>query len=90
MVLAVQDASINVKRTARDMADAPLLSDGGQVGALMRDRDWSNTALGAPETWPQSLRSVVGLMLTSRFPMFVAWGDDLVFLYNDSYVDILG
>ena len=40
--------------------------------------------------WPQSLRTVVGLLLQSRFPMFVAWGPELGFLYNDAYADILG
>src|SRR4029079_9281248 len=56
----------------------------------MRAHDWSASPLGAPETWPQSLRSVVGLLLQSRFPMFVAWGKDLGFVYNDSYAEILG
>ena len=60
------------------------------MGALMRAHDWSTSPLGAPETWPQSLRSVVGLMLTSKFPMFVAWGPELGFLYNDPYAEILG
>jgi PAS domain-containing protein len=60
------------------------------MGALMRTHDWSDSPLGAPNTWPQSLRSVVGLLLQSRFPMFVAWGPDLGFLYNDSYAEILG
>jgi PAS domain S-box-containing protein len=56
----------------------------------MRAHDWSRSPLGAPETWPPSLRTVVGLLLQSQFPMFVAWGDALGFLYNDSYVPILG
>ena len=56
----------------------------------MRKHDWSNSPLGHPETWPQSLRSVVGLLLNSKFPMFVAWGEQLGFLYNDSYAEILG
>jgi PAS domain S-box-containing protein len=60
------------------------------MGALMRAHDWSTSPLGAPETWPQSLRSVVGLVLNSKFPMFVAWGPELGFLYNDPYVEILG
>lgn len=68
----------------------PSLTDGGEVGALMRMRDWAGSSLGAPDTWPQSLSSVVGLMLNSKFPMFVAWGNDFTFLYNDSYADILG
>ena len=67
-----------------------FLSGGGQMGALMRAHDWSSSPLGAPATWPQSLRSVVGLLLGSKFPMFVAWGRDLGFLYNDAYAEILG
>jgi PAS domain-containing protein len=71
-------------------AGAGFLVDGGTMGALMRGHDWSTSPLGAPETWPQSLRSVVGLLLTSKFPMFVAWGPELGFLYNDPYAEILG
>ena len=56
----------------------------------MRRLDWSDSPLGSPATWPQSLRSVVGLLLQSQFPMFVAWGPELGFLYNDSYAEILG
>jgi len=67
-----------------------FLAGGGDVGALMRQHDWSRSPLGHPDTWPQSLRSVVGLLLESRFPMFVAWGQELGFLYNDSYAEILG
>ncbi len=63
---------------------------GGEMGALMRAHDWSGSPLGAPETWPQSLRSVVGLILGSRYPMFVAWGPKLAFLYNDGYAPIFG
>ena len=55
----------------------------------MRAHDWSTSPLGAPEAWPQSLRSVVGLLLHSKFPMFVAWGKELGFVYNDAYADIL-
>src|SRR5690349_21762138 len=67
-----------------------FLAAGGKVGAMMRAHDWSESPLGPPESWPQSLRSVVGLLLQSQFPMFVAWGADLGFLYNDSYAEILG
>ncbi|MDQ2892028.1 MAG: PAS domain-containing protein [Pseudomonadota bacterium] len=56
----------------------------------MRSRDWSMSPLGSPDDWPPSLRAIVALMLTSRFPMFVAWGRELSFLYNDAYADILG
>ena len=67
-----------------------LFAGGGDVGALMRGRDWSQSPLGHPSTWPASLRTVVGLLLRSRFPMFVAWGAELGFLYNDAYAEILG
>jgi signal transduction histidine kinase len=67
-----------------------FLAGGGQAGELMRSLDWSTSPLGPPHAWPQSLRTVVNLLLQSRFPMFVAWGQDLGFLYNDSYADILG
>lgn len=56
----------------------------------MRAHDWSDSPLGPPQRWPQPLRTVVGLLLQSRFPMFVAWGDELGFLYNDPYAEILG
>ena len=60
------------------------------MGAMMRAHDWSASPLGHPRTWPQALRTTVGLMLNSKFPMFVAWGGELGFLYNDSYIAILG
>ena len=67
-----------------------FLGSNSQISAMMRATDWSKSPLGAPETWPQSLRSVVDLMLGSEFPMFVAWGPDLGFLYNDAYAQVLG
>ena len=67
-----------------------FLTGGGEVGELMRSLDWSRSALGAPAQWPQSLSAVVGLMLNTSFPMFVAWGPQLSFLYNDAYAEILG
>ncbi|HEX8486895.1 PAS domain-containing protein [Sphingomonas sp.] len=67
-----------------------FLSGGGVMGAAMRGHDWSRSPLGAPQGWPQSLRAVVSLLLNSRFPMFLAWGEALGFLYNDAYMEILG
>lgn len=77
------------------MAPAPpspaaLLPGGGRMGALMRTHDWSSSPLGPPAAWPQSLLSVTRLLLNSKFPMFVAWGGALGFLYNDAYAEILG
>ena len=67
-----------------------FLAAGGGMGALMRSHDWSRSPLGPPQSWPQPLCTAVGLLLQSRFPMFVAWGAELGFLYNDAYAEILG
>ena len=55
----------------------------------MRNHEWSNSPLGRPDSWPQSLRAIVSMMLNSKFPMFVAWGPELGLLYNDAYAHIL-
>ncbi|KMO44250.1 diguanylate cyclase [Methylobacterium tarhaniae] len=60
------------------------------MGAMMRSHDWSGSPLGHPDAWPPCLRSTVSLLLGSRFPMFVAFGSELGFLYNDAYAEILG
>lgn len=57
----------------------------GEVGRRLADVDWSATPLGEPDTWPQSLRTVVQVLLASRFPMWLAWGPDLTFFCNDAY-----
>ncbi|HEX7890164.1 MAG TPA: PAS domain-containing protein [Ramlibacter sp.] len=67
-----------------------FLAGTSAMAGLMRSHDWSATAVGGPRGWPQSLRSVVHLMLGSGFPMFVAWGPTLEMLYNDAYAEVLG
>ena len=57
---------------------------------LMASVDMTAAAIGAPETWPDSLVSYVDLVLDSRQPMFLAWGSELTFIYNDAYAPILG
>ena len=69
---------------------ADAVVSAGNTGALMRAQDWSQSPLGPPHAWPHSLRTVVALLLQSQFPMFVAWGEQLGFLYNDPYAEILG
>ncbi len=74
-----------------DVRSGPdFLGGGGEVGALMRARDWSASPLGSPAAWPPELRTLVGIMLGSKQPMFVAWGDGHALLYNDSYAAVLG
>ncbi len=60
------------------------------MGERLRAHDWSTSPLGPPETWPQSLRTSVSILLNSGHPMFVAWGPELGFIYNDAYATILG
>jgi signal transduction histidine kinase len=62
----------------------------GEVGALMRSIDWSRTSLGPMPAWPRSLKTMIGVMLGSRFPMMLGWGDDLLQFYNDAYIPVLG
>ena len=70
--------------------DLWFLSGGGEMGQLIREKDWSKTSLGVPESWPQSLRTMVAVMLDNPFGMYIAWGDDYTQLYNDGYRPILG
>jgi signal transduction histidine kinase len=67
-----------------------VLAGGGEMGALMRAKDWRQTPFGPPSNWPQSLRTSVSILLESRFPMVVAWGPEFRFFYNDGYRQILG
>jgi PAS domain S-box-containing protein len=67
-----------------------FLSGGGEMGARMRAHDWSTTPLGPPENWPQSLKTVVRILLTSRYQMWMCWGPELSFFYNDAYLPTLG
>ncbi|WKB55465.1 PAS domain-containing protein [Eleftheria terrae] len=63
---------------------------GGAMAALMAGHDWAATPLGPPSGWPPSLKTLVGVMLASTQPMFMAWGPGQVWLYNDAFVPILG
>ena len=67
-----------------------FLSAGGDMGHLIRQFDWARTALGSPENWPQSLKTAVGILLNSGYPMYIAWGQEFVQIYNDAYRPILG
>lgn len=73
----------------RDAALA-FLAGGGEMGARMRAFDWGENALGLPEGWPQSLKTAIRILLLSRQPMWIGWGADLMFFYNDPYKAIIG
>ena len=67
-----------------------FLSGGGKMGELIRSKDWSKTALGSPDTWPQSLRTTISLCIASNFPIAIVWGPKRVQIYNDGYLPITG
>jgi PAS domain S-box-containing protein len=70
--------------------DTAFLAGGGEMGELMRAYDWGKTSLGEPAMWPRSLKTVVRIMLTSSQPIWIGWGPELVYLYNDAYKSIIG
>jgi PAS domain S-box-containing protein len=65
-------------------------SGGGEMGERIRSFDWSQTPLGPIEDWPQSLMTAVRIMLASRQPIWLGWGEQLIKLYNDPYKAIVG
>ena len=67
-----------------------FLAGGGELGALLRAYPWDTTSLGPPETWPQSLKMAIRIMLTSRQPIWIGWGEELTYFYNDPYKSIIG
>jgi signal transduction histidine kinase/CheY-like chemotaxis protein len=67
-----------------------VLAGGGEMGALMRTIDWSRTPVGPVDSWPQSLRTALSILLETGFPMYIAWGPDFTQFYNDGYRPILG
>jgi PAS domain S-box-containing protein len=69
---------------------ADFLAGGGEMGALTRAYDWSASPLGRPETWPQSLRTALRILLNSNHPMFIWWGEELIQFYNDAYRQTMG
>lgn len=67
-----------------------FLEGGGELGELVRNYNWSNTPVGDIETWPPSLKTTVGIILHSGFPMFLWWGKEMTQFYNDAYRPSLG
>ncbi|CAL9591094.1 Sensor histidine kinase RcsC [Streptomyces sp. enrichment culture] len=68
-----------------DGVDAQVFTSDPEVGADLARVDWAATPLGAPREWPQSLQTAVSILLSSRFPMWMAWGEELTFFCNAAY-----
>src|SRR6478672_10795130 len=62
-----------------------FLSGGGEVTRLVRTFDWTKSDLGPASGWPQSLKTAVRILLDSRYAMWLGWGPNLTFFYNDAY-----
>ncbi|MDQ2147559.1 ATP-binding protein [Alcaligenaceae bacterium C4P045] len=69
---------------------ADLFVGDSEMADVMRRHDWTKTSLGPPEQWPQTLKSALRILLTSKFEMWVGWGPDVAFFYNDAYRPTLG
>lgn len=66
------------------------LADESEMGELIRAKDWSETPIGATETWSPTLRVMVSFLLANRFPLLLWWGPHYTSIYNDAYRPILG
>ena len=67
-----------------------FLAGGGELGRLIAAFDWASTSIGPIEVWPQSLKTAVSLILRSRVPIVMLWGEDGVMIYNDGYSEFAG
>ena len=67
-----------------------FMEGGGEMGTTIRAYAWHSSVMGEPESWPQTLKSTMRLLLNSRHPMFIWWGSDLIQFYNDAYGQLLG
>jgi len=65
------------------------LHAGGRIAEQLQSRDWSTTSLGPIDLWPTTLRTTLNLILNSPFPMFVAWGEEMICFYNDAHAPLL-
>jgi signal transduction histidine kinase len=75
---------------AADVPYADIFVGQSDMANLMRHHDWAATPLGPPEHWPETLKVALRILLTSRFEMWLGWGPDVAFFYNDAYRPTLG
>ena len=66
------------------------LAGRSEMGTLVAQFDWASTPLGPAGSWSAELRAAVRTCLSTRFPMLIVAGPDMIKIYNDGYVSILG
>ena len=84
-----QDARVRVSADRQGEDLSSIIAGDGELARLTRAHDWSRTPLGPISEWPQSLRTSVNLILNSQHPMWIGWGPEMIFLYNDAYIQVL-
>ncbi|MBZ7927684.1 hypothetical protein LAC81_37755 (plasmid) [Ensifer adhaerens] len=95
------DRAFVYRGPASNMSDAQNTSDkgvqetewptrAGEMELSIDQHDWSETLLGARETWSPTLQAIIRLLVANRFPMLLWWGPDYVSIYNDAYRPVLG
>ncbi len=79
-----------VLTSLEDSALYDIFPGDSAMAAMMRAHDWDATPLGSPVTWPEGLKVPLRILLTSKFEMWMGWGEELFFFYNDAYRPTLG
>jgi signal transduction histidine kinase len=83
-------AQKNISKKQKSADPFGWLTTSGEIASLLRKMDWSQSPLGKPEKWPQSLKTAINICLCSKFPMYVWWGPENINIYNDAYIEIAG
>jgi signal transduction histidine kinase/CheY-like chemotaxis protein len=88
LIPAIDRVTQNRRHEPAQPASKTVFGD-SEMTRLVAQHDWSNTSLGPLQFWPPSLRNAVNLLLNSQHPMWVSWGPEMTFLYNDAYISVL-
>src|SRR5262249_21285004 len=80
--------SSTIRPARRPDDHGETFAGGGEMGSRILAFDWSKTPLGPISTWPLSLKTAVRILITSRYAMWMGWGKELTFLYNDTYAHV--
>ncbi|WP_273454190.1 hybrid sensor histidine kinase/response regulator [Nevskia ramosa] len=72
------------------MTNTTLHTASADLAGLIRDFDWSSTALGPIDQWPASLKTTTSTLLLSKIPIVLLWGPDGILIYNDGYAAFAG
>jgi two-component sensor histidine kinase len=86
----VEDAGIAGRDSSGSNDNQAFSGDAGEMAVRIAAFVWTSTLLGARAQWPASLEHAVRLMLASRQPIFIGWGQDLLVLHNDAFASVLG